>query len=90
MSEQPRKVKSEAIPEWAEGLYYNKGLFTEVLVYHDEESLYFEHRGRESAVVRFTFEMVEGLKIVEGQGDQAAEQADSTEEEAQPPKDTSG
>jgi hypothetical protein len=72
MSEQPRKVKKEAIPEWAEELYYNKGLFTEVLVYHDDESIYFEHRGRESAVVRFTFEMVEGLKIVE-------EEADSTE-----------
>jgi hypothetical protein len=90
MSEQPRKVKSEAIPEWAEGLYYNKGLFTEVLVYHDDESIYFEHRGRESGIVRFTFEMVEGLKIVEDQEDQAAEQADSTEEGAQPPKDTSG
>jgi hypothetical protein len=72
MSEQPRKVKNEAIPDWAEGLYYNKGLFTEVLIYHDDESIYFEHRGRESAVVRFTFEMVEGLKIAE-------EQADSTE-----------
>ena len=43
-----------------------------MLVYHDEESIYFEHRGRESAVVRFPFDMVEGLKIVEeeeGQGD---------------------
>ena len=57
--EQSRKVKNEAIPDWAQGLYYNSGLFTEVLVYHDEESIYFEHRGRESAVVRFTFEMVE-------------------------------
>ena len=55
---QPRKVKNEAIPEWAEGLYYNKGLFSEVLVYHDDESIYFEHRGKESAVVRFRFEMV--------------------------------
>jgi hypothetical protein len=36
MSEQARKVKHEAIPQWAEGLYYNKGLFSEVLVYHDE------------------------------------------------------
>ena len=44
ISEQPRKVKNEAIPEWAEGLYYNKGLFSEVLVYHDDESIYFEHR----------------------------------------------
>jgi hypothetical protein len=65
MSEQPRKVKSEAIPEWAEGLYYNSGLMSEVLVYHDEEAIYFEHRGRESGIVRFTFEMIEGLKIVE-------------------------
>jgi hypothetical protein len=76
ISEQPRKVKNEAIPEWAEGLYYNKGLFSEVLVYHDDESIYFEHRGKESGIVRFTFEMVEGLKIVE---EEAAEQADSTE-----------
>jgi hypothetical protein len=74
MSEQPRKVKNEAIPDWAEGLYYNKGLFTEVLVYHDDESIYFEHRGRESAVVRFTFEMVQGLKMAE---DEAEEQAGS-------------
>ncbi len=87
--EQPRKVKNEAIPDWAQGLYYNKGLFTEVLVYHDDESIYFEHRGRESAVVRFPFELVEGLKIVEDKEDQAAEQADS-EEGAQPPKETSG
>ena len=36
MSEQARKVKKEAIPQWAEGLYYNKGLFSEVLVYYDE------------------------------------------------------
>jgi hypothetical protein len=65
MSEQARKVKNKAIPEWAEGLYYNSGLFSEVLVYHDEESIYFEHKGKESGVVRFTFEMIEGLKIVE-------------------------
>jgi hypothetical protein len=76
MSEQPRKVKSKAIPEWADGLYYNKGLFTEVLVYHDDESIYFEHRGRESAVMRFTFEMIQGLKIVE---DDSEEQADLTD-----------
>ena len=76
MSEQPRKVKNEAIPEWADGLYYNKGLFTEVLVYHDDESIYFEHRGRESAVMRFTFEMIQGLKIVE---DDSEEQADLTD-----------
>ena len=41
-----------------------------VLVYHDnDESIYFEHRGKESGVVRFTFEMIEGLKIVEEAAD---------------------
>ena len=74
MTEQARKIKHRAIPEWAEGLYYNSGLFSEVLVYHDEESIYFEHKGRESGIVRFDFEMLEGLKIVE---DQAEEQEDS-------------
>ena len=89
MSEEPRKVRNEAIPDWAEGLYYNKGLFTEVLVYHDDESIYFEHRGRESAVVRFPFDMVEGLKIVEDQEGGAEGQAGSTEQAARPPNGTS-
>jgi hypothetical protein len=65
MSEQAKKVENKAIPEWAEGLYYSSGLMKEVLVYHDEESIYFEHKGKESGVVRFSFEMIEGLKIVE-------------------------
>ena len=65
MSEQARKVENKAIPQWAEGLYYNSGLIKEVLVYHDDESIYFEHRGKESGIVRFPFEMIEGLKIVE-------------------------
>jgi hypothetical protein len=37
----------------------------EVLVYYDDEAIYFEHKGRDSGIVRFTFEMIEGLKIVE-------------------------
>ena len=65
ISEQAKKVKNKNIPEWAQGLYYNSGLMKEVLVYHDEESIYFEHRGKDSGIVRFTFEMVEGLKVVE-------------------------
>ena len=65
MSEQARKVKNKAIPEWAKGLYYNKGLVNEVLVYHDDEAIYFEHKGKESGIVRFTFEMIEGLKMME-------------------------
>jgi hypothetical protein len=75
MSEQARKVENKAIPQWAEGLYYNSGLIKEVLVYHDDESIYFEHRGKESGIVRFPFEMIEGLKIVEEEG----EREDSTQ-----------
>ena len=39
MSEQAGKIKRKAIPEWAEGLYYNSGMFHEVLVYHTTTSL---------------------------------------------------
>jgi hypothetical protein len=74
MTEQARRVENNAIPEWAQGLYYNSGLIKEVLVYHDDEAIYFEHRGKESGVVRFTFKMIEGLKIVEQE-----EAADSQE-----------
>jgi hypothetical protein len=72
--EQQRKIKSEAIPKWAQGLYYNEGVFSEALVYHDHEAIYFEHKGKDSGIVRFTFEMIEGLKIVEEE-----ESADSQE-----------
>jgi hypothetical protein len=65
MTEQARNIKHKAIPEWAEGLYYNKGIFSEVLVYYDDEFIYIEHKGKENGIVRFTFEMIEGLKIVE-------------------------
>jgi hypothetical protein len=64
MSEQARKVRNEAIPEWAEGLYYNKGLFDEAVLYYDDEALYFEVRGKDSGIVRFSFEMLETLKQV--------------------------
>ena len=64
MSEQARGIKHEAIPQWAQGLYYDAGMFTEVLVSHDDEALYFEHRGRESAIVRYSFEMLKTLKEV--------------------------
>jgi len=69
MSEQAQKVKNKNIPEWAEGLYYSSGMSSEVLVYHDDESIYFEHKGKESGVVRFSFEMIEGLKIVEDEAE---------------------
>ena len=61
MSEQARKIEHEAILQWAQGLYYNKGLFSEALIYHDDEALYFECRGKDSGIVRFSFEMLETL-----------------------------
>ena len=65
MSEQAKKVKHKNIPPWAQGLYYNSGLMSEILVYYDEESIYIEHKGKDSGIVRLTFEQIEGLKIVE-------------------------
>ena len=65
-SEQQRKIKSEAIPKWAQGLYYNEGVFSEALVYHEDEALYFEIKGKDSGIVRFSFEMLKTLgKVVE-------------------------
>ena len=61
MSEQARKIEHEAIPQWAQGLYYNKGLFSEALLYHDDEALYFELRGRDDGIVRLSFEMLQTL-----------------------------
>jgi hypothetical protein len=61
MTEQAQRVRNKAIPEWAEGLYYNKGLYSEVLVYYDDEALFLETRGKESGVVRFSFEMLRTL-----------------------------
>jgi hypothetical protein len=65
MSEQAQEVKNKNIPQWAEGLYYSSGITSEVLVYHDDEAIYFEHKGKDSGIVRYTFEQIEGLKIVE-------------------------
>ena len=69
MSEQARRVANKAVPEWAQGLYYSSGLIKEVLVYYDDEAIYFEHKGKESGIVRFTFDQIEGLKKVEEEGE---------------------
>ena len=64
MSEQARGIRHEAVPQWAQGLHYNKGIFSEALVYYDDEAVYFETRGNEDAIVRFSFEMLKTLKQV--------------------------
>ena len=72
MSEQAQKVvNNKNIPEWAQGLYYSSGLIKEVLVYYDDEAIYFEHKGKDSGIVRFTFDMIEGLKIVEDEEEES-------------------
>ena len=74
VTEQARKIKHKAIPEGAQGLYNdNKGLFSETLIYYDDESVYVECRGKDSGMVRFTFEMIEGLKIIEEEHEGSAE-----------------
>jgi hypothetical protein len=76
MSEQAQMVvNNKNIPQWAQGLYYSSGITSEVLVYYDEEAIYFEYKGKDSGIVRFTFEMIEGLKIVE----EEEESADSSQ-----------
>jgi hypothetical protein len=82
MSEQEQKVRHEAIPKGAQGLYYNKGLFSEVVVYYDDEAVYFECKGKDSGIVRLSFEMLETLpQVVEdepgGQEDEPGGQEDS-------------
>jgi hypothetical protein len=78
MSEQARKIEHEAIPEWAQGLYYNKGLFSEALVYYDHEALYFELRGKEDSITRLSFEMLETLTRVVDEEEKAGKQGDSS------------
>jgi hypothetical protein len=80
-SEQQRKVKSEAIPQWAQGLYFNEGVFSQALVYHDDEALYFELKGRDSGIVRFSYEMLETLgEVIEEQQEQEAEEEQQEQE----------
>ena len=59
--------RTSGVPtKWAQGIYYNEGIFREALVYHDDEALYFELRGKDSGIVRFSFEMLETLgRVIE-------------------------
>jgi hypothetical protein len=73
MSEHARGIRQEAIPPWAEGLHYNKAVFSEILVYYDDEAVYFETRGDNSSIVRFTFDMLKTLaKVIEEESGQEA------------------
>ena len=69
ISKQAKRVKNKNIPEWAQGLYPTAGSFVRILVYYDEEAIYFEHKGKGSGIVRFTFDIIEGLKITDKEGE---------------------
>src|SRR5919107_2718346 len=73
MSEQAQRVENKNIPEWAQGLYYSSGITSEVMVYYDDEAIYFEHKGKDSGIVRFTFEQIEGLKRVEEEQEESTD-----------------
>jgi hypothetical protein len=73
MSEQAQRVENKNIPQWAQGLYYSSGITSEVLVYYDDEAIYFEHKGKDSGIVRYTFEQIEGLKIVEDEDEESTD-----------------
>jgi hypothetical protein len=76
MSEQAQEVRNKGIPEWAEGVYYAKGLFEEALVYRDDKAVYFEHRGQNSGILRFPVEMLETLtQVIEDEEDGASGQS---------------
>jgi hypothetical protein len=81
MSEQARQIEHKAIPEGAQGLYYNKGQFREALVYYDDEALYFELRGKEDSITRLSFEMLETLTRVVSEKEEDQEE-DQEEEQA--------
>ncbi len=52
-------------------LYYNKGLFSEVLAYYYDEALHFACRGKDSGIVRFSFEMLQTLgEVIEEQDEE--------------------
>ena len=62
MSEQARKAWNEAMRRWADGLYYNKGIFDEAVVYFDGEGVYFPSGDKDSSTVRFSYVTMETLK----------------------------
>ena len=58
-------------------LLYREGIFSELLVYHDDEALYIECKGKDSGVLRFSFEMLQTLTEVIGEEQEEEEQGTS-------------
>jgi hypothetical protein len=54
----PLQVPPESPPRESVAL---KRAFSEALLYHDDEALYFECRGKDDSIVRFSFEILKTL-----------------------------
>ena len=61
MSEQAHQTRDDPIPQRADGLYYDKGIFDEAVVYYDGEAAYFPTRDNDSGTVRFSYVTLETL-----------------------------
>jgi hypothetical protein len=61
MSEQADQTRDEASPQRADGLYYDKGIFDESVVYYDGEAIYFPTRDKDSDTVSFSYVTLETL-----------------------------
>ena len=61
MSEQAHQTRDDPIPQQADGLYYDKGIFDEAVVYYDGEAVYFPTRDTDSDTVCFSYVTLETL-----------------------------
>jgi hypothetical protein len=61
VSEQAHQRRDDPIPQRADGLYYDKGIFDEAVVYYDGEAVYFPTRDTDSDTVCFSYVTLETL-----------------------------
>jgi hypothetical protein len=55
VSEQAHQRRDDPILLQADGLYYDKAIFDESVVYYDGEAVYFPTRDKDSGTVRFSY-----------------------------------
>jgi hypothetical protein len=61
VSEQARRRRDDPILLQADGLYYDKAIFDEAVVYYDGEAVFFPTRDNDSGTVRFSYVTLETL-----------------------------
>ena len=61
VSEQAHQRRDDPILLRADGLYYDKGIFDESVVYYDGEAVYFPTRDKDSGTVSFSYVTLETL-----------------------------